>query len=215
MIPMDPSNSQSTTTNQALEAENERLRARIKELESELSGGEDTSSRRRYRTRRTRRLSEETEDSIRDIPSHAIDELDRLARGFSYAVAENLRSTSDVINGFADEVFGRRGERRSVSRTRRSRYEDEREQDREYESESDRDQVSTASVDEVLAGVATGIHESLDMPRRVIERFFDAYEEEPSSRSSERRVRVRTQDEPTRSSRVEVKEKTTRTKESR
>jgi len=181
---MDLTDSQANASNESLEAENARLRSRIRELQSELGERRETESgsTRRSRTRRTRRISEETEDSLRDIPDHAMDELDRLARGFSYAAAEHFRSASDVINRFADEMFRGRPERRSESETRR-------------ESESDLDREEDRLVDytdDTLAGIAGGVHESIEMPRRVIERFFDAYEEDLPARSSRRRTRART-----------------------
>jgi len=176
-------NPQPAGANAALASENERLRVRIKELESESPREPETgSSRRRSSTGRTRKLSPETKDRISDIPNHATDEMEKLARAVSYATAEHIRSTSDVLNSFADEVF-KRGARR--------------------DSEGD-----TTLTDDVMAGVASAFHESLDTPRRVIERFFDAYQEENKPRSS---PRSRTPDEPARGGRVEIKEKTVRT----
>jgi hypothetical protein len=167
---MDASNPQSTITNQNLEAENARLRARIRELESDPSARAETdrsTASQRSRTRRTRTLSPETEDRLRDIPSHALDELDRLARGVSYAMAENLRSTSDVITSVAEELFGPKSQRRSESTTRRSssvdtRVEVDRGQDRVVESDTDPDVDRVSNMaDDLVAGVAKGAHESL------------------------------------------------------
>jgi cell division septum initiation protein DivIVA len=185
---MDATAPHTPLTKEALETENQRMRARIKELESKLAekGEADSTSGRRSRGSRTQAVSPETEDRLRSIPGHARDELDRLARGLSYAAAEHLRATSDVINSFADEFFARSAERGAESRTRRSSRRAtsgtvrETDQDTETHVQRAADNVSNMT-DDVLAGVSRGIHESIETPRRVIERFFDAYETDPAS----------------------------------
>jgi hypothetical protein len=125
------------------------------------------------------RVSPETEDRLRSIPNHARDEADRLARGLSYAAAEHLRSTSEVISSFADEFFTRTAQRRK-ERTSSSSTDTKVESlsDVETEVRSTTDRMSDAA-DDLLAGVTNSVHESISVPRRVIERFFEAYENEP------------------------------------
>jgi hypothetical protein len=167
-----------TPAREALESENQRMRARIKELESQLSDKEADAPKPASKTFRIR-VSPETEDRLRSIPDHARDEVDRLARGLSYAAAEHLRSTSEVINSFADEFFGRTAQRRK-ERTNSSSTGTNVESlsDVEAEVRCTTDRISDAT-DDLVAGVTTSVHESITVPRRVIERFFDAYQNEP------------------------------------
>ncbi len=181
---MDATTSHTAPTKETLETENQRMRARIKELESKLAerGEGDSTSPRRSRGSRTRPVSPETEERLRSIPGHARDEIDRLARGLSYAAAEHLRATSDVINSFADEFFARNAETRTHKSSKRPAPGTARETDQDEESHVQRaaDNVSRMT-DDVLAGVSRGVHESIETPRRVIERFFDAYETDSAS----------------------------------
>ena len=177
-------NPESIVTNQTLEAENARLRARMRDLESESS---DTGSSQRPRRRRNRAVSEETEDNLRDIPGHALDELGRLGQGLSYAVAEGFRSTSDFFTGFADEVSTQRPQRRS-RRASSARQGVSLETEPETEPET---HVVSNVADDIVAGVSSGVHELLDAPRRVVEGLMDAYREEPrSSITGEGRTRT-------------------------
>lgn len=181
---MDAPAPQAPLSKESLETENQRMRARIKELESKLAekGDVDSTASRRSRSFRRPMVSPETEDRLRSIPDHARGELDRLARGLSYAAAEHLRATSDVINSFADEFFARTAERRSDSRARRSSNRATSGATRETNegAETPVERVSNMT-DDVLAGVSRGIYESIEIPRRVIERFFDAFDNDPAS----------------------------------
>lgn len=189
---------QANVTNQSLEAENARLRARIRELESEPT---DTGSSPRPRRRRTRAISEETEDNLRDVPSHAMDELGRLGRGLSYAVAEGFRVTSDLFSCWADEVSAPRSQRRSRhAPSVRSGANVDTEGDTESEP-----QVASTVADDLVAGVASGIHEVIDGPRRVVESFMDAYQEDPKP-SGSGESRSRSGDDKARRVRSRVKE---------
>jgi hypothetical protein len=186
---MNPINEESGRSRESLEAENARLRARIRELESRYSDRRANEYDEPWRRRRR----EETEDRVRDIPSHTADSLERLTRGLTYAFVEQLQSGVDALNVVADEILGpsrstRRtryeGEERGEYRRRRtSRYE-ETEADEEYDEERGRrpGRRSADMMSDVAAGIAEVIHESLDTPRRVVERFFDAYYEENEPR---------------------------------
>jgi hypothetical protein len=110
---MNPINEESGRSQSSLEAENARLRARIRELESRYSDRRTDEYDEPWR----RRHSEETEDRVRDIPSHAADTMERLARGLTHAFVEQLQSSVDAMHAVADEILG-------ASRSRRrTRYE--------------------------------------------------------------------------------------------
>lgn len=133
----------------SLKLENERLRKRIEQLESELSASKDDQSPLR------RVMGEKTEDSLREIPNHMLDEGDRLTRAVSYAIAESLRTASDTILTFADTLRSR-----TESHPRSSGAEGKR---------------SRTTADDLLASAASALHESLDTPRRVVERVYGSY----------------------------------------
>jgi hypothetical protein len=158
-----------TASHQTLESENERLRARIKILEGELSGSskKESDSTRGLGLKFPARLSEETEDRLRDLPRHALDELSALANGLSFAFAENLRATTEIIDSFASELFER--SRREGRTSRAARASDEQ-----------------PDVDTAVSHVAMTIHDSLETPRRVVERFLEGYEEDVQVRTGEK-----------------------------
>jgi hypothetical protein len=182
----------SPPTVEALTAENNRLRARLDELEAELSDRNDSETRpRRARSRRSgsRHLSDETEDLLRDLPSHSIDEIDRLARGLTYALEENIRSMADVVSALADRIFSQPTERYRRGSYRSSQARRHQEDDRD----DSRERESTITADDLAAGIADSVHESLAAPGRVIRRFWEAYEtDEEENRSTSARRRGRT-----------------------
>jgi hypothetical protein len=87
----------------------------------------------------------------------ASDEANRLTHAFAYALAENLRSAADVIKVVADEAYKRNEERVSI---------DEGVNEMRLEFEDD-----LASV------VNKGIEKTLDIPRRVLDKFYEVYHE--------------------------------------
>jgi hypothetical protein len=132
---------------ESVEAENARLKARIKELELE-----------RFDDDTPRRYPERSENRFSDVSSHAARTADNVSRGMVYAFIEQLQSGVDVMNTIADEFF-------SEARTRRrdaglSTAEDLRSDDEERRST-------------LSSGLAEGIHESLEIPHRMARRFFD------------------------------------------
>lgn len=189
---MSSSDEPSSRSYESLEAENARLRARIRDLESKRSHGDDYGRRRRNRT--------SAEDRVRDLPSHASDAADRLTRGLTYAFAEHLQSGVDALTAVADEVFG--GPRSGRTTSDRS-YTDEpgenhAKSDHENEDDADDrrsgDRISDAMSD-LAHGVVEGIHQSLDAPRRSAERFFDEiYDEQDRPRSYSKSYRRETQE---------------------
>ena len=188
-----------TTSASSTEAENARLRERIRNLEAELSRG---SEQRRSTSRRDR-----DEDSFRDVATHAADEASRFLRGLTFAMVEQLRASAKVADAIADEVFTRQesepaSERSSSSSSRRyrardrsyrssySRYESD---ERSYDDEDDRaDNEGRRArrrtrnlANDVVSGVIEGLHQSVEVPRRVVSRFYEAYAEDDDSDGSE------------------------------
>jgi len=109
---------------ESLETENAQLRARIEELEH----------------------------PAQDLPFHAFDTADRLARGFTYALVEELQTGVDSINAMANKFFGKSPKEH-------------------YEQRSN-------VLSDLASGLAQGAHEALNIPRRAMDRFFTAFHEE-------------------------------------
>lgn len=142
---------EATRSQESVEAENARLKARIKELETERFD-DDVPAARGNRER--------SEFRFRDVSSHAARTADNVTRGLVYAFIEQLQSGVDVMNTIAEEVF-------AESRARR----------RGADFSSDEDiRPSEERRFAVTSGLAEGIHESLNIPHRVAKRFFEELE---------------------------------------
>ena len=83
------------TKTETPEEEVARLRARVRELESELSSSE----------RKTK--STESKGRTREITDKFGDEAARLIRGIAHAGVEQVRTTAGALNSFADTVSQR------------------------------------------------------------------------------------------------------------
>lgn len=164
--PTEPAKTPSTKTasadlksaEQGYEDEIARLRAQVRDLQSELARrpGAGTSSRssRRWEDEdedeRGRRGSSrdfdreerparrgntpddvmrETADVFREIPARAIDQASKLIRGFAFAYLQQLQGAAEVVSSFTDEVF-RRNRPEQSSRGR----DDDRDRDDERSS---------------------------------------------------------------------------------
>jgi hypothetical protein len=158
--------------------------------------------------------------------------MSRLFRGLSFAFLEQLRSGAVVANAVADEVFRRTGSESSEPRfsaapkyrarqsvTREQRFSDEgfSESTRSFERErQDVMRRGNELAEDLLAGIFTGLHESIEVPRRVVERFQEAFHEpvdaEPSSRAagtrSERSTKVEQETQTSGTGRTQVKKET-------
>jgi predicted metal-dependent phosphoesterase TrpH len=145
------------SSRESLEAENARLRARVRELESRSSEGRTDATGGSARWHRW----EEAEDRVRAIPDHAFDTVNRLARGLASAHAEYLQASLDATNAFLDDIVARSRTGRKASST----SEDAVESSRELAAD-------------VASGIVECIHQSLETPLRAVDRFFDAYFEE-------------------------------------
>jgi hypothetical protein len=174
-----------------LEAENARLRARIRELEMRSSREtvdetDDSDRQRRW---------DEADDRGRDIPDHAANTINRLGRAFMSAEAEMVRASLDAGRAVADEMRGR------SDKTRSSRAErDDRERDRDRKSRD-----SSTLMADLANGIAEAVHQSLELPVRAVDRFMEEFDRE--------RERQRNEDRPrrTRSSRSSVRSENTGT----
>lgn len=195
---------------ESVEAENARLKARITELERERFYDD---APRQSRTRSESRFS--------DVSSHAARTADNVTRGMVYAFIEQLQSGVDVMNTIADEFFSEprtRSRGASLSSDEDTRYDaDEffseprtRRRSASLSSDEDEDIRSDDERRSVLSsGLAEGIHESLEIPHRVARRFF---EELDAPRESERyagqRITRRDRGRPVRRESTEVHKRT-------
>jgi len=137
-----------TNEQAALAAENARLKARIDELEAALHA---EGSGKPGSHPDIHRLT-------RDMPEKAADEANRLFHAWANAFVEHLRSVADVINVVADEAFKRREERSS----------------RDESTEG----MSLSDVENDIASVLNkGIEKFLATPRRVVDKFYETYQE--------------------------------------
>lgn len=172
---------------ESVEAENARLKARITELERERF---DDDAPRQNRVRSESRFS--------DISSHAARTADNVTRGMVYAFIEQLQSGVDVMNTIADEFFTEARTRRGASL--RSDEDIRSDADEFFSEPRTRRRSASLSSDEdirsdeerrsvLTSGLAEGIHESLEIPHRVARRFF---EELDAPRESERYAGQRT-----------------------
>lgn len=85
-------------TKEQLMEENEALRARVSELETELKQSPKNS---------TKIVDKEAFDRIQDLPSEMLDETSRLIRALALASAQSARITGETLQEFAEDVMGR------------------------------------------------------------------------------------------------------------
>jgi hypothetical protein len=84
-------------TKEQLVEENEALRARVRELEAEVKRS----------STRPRVFDRQTSDTLRDLPTEAIDQASRVLRAVSLAAVESTRNFGEVVTGFAEEILTR------------------------------------------------------------------------------------------------------------
>lgn len=144
---------------ESLELEIASLRTQVTRLQDQLNASSaDTVTRRGV-------LSAETESLLRDVPRTGLDESDRVTRALTEAVAQSLRSVADgVFAGLG--AFDRRRDQLPSGDTKR---------------DSDR-----VGVDELAAGVATGVLDVIGAQGRIIRQFAQAYDNHPPRRATER-----------------------------
>ena len=150
-----------TSKESSLEAENARLRARVRELESK---GSEKPGEGPGKSSHWSRL-EAAEDRVRDIPEHAYDTVNRLARGITSAQTEYVQGSLDSVNALLDEVFSRtrKGGKSSAA---------------SGEADSSPLDAPRELATDVASGIVECLHRALETPLRAVDRFFDAYYEE-------------------------------------
>jgi hypothetical protein len=150
-----------------LQPEIARLRARVEELQAELA---------RKPGRGHERDSEQEREPPGvggDLPERAFDEGRKLFRGLTLASVEQLRLAADLVSQLGDEVLSR-------NRVNRVRGQHEK---RAGEPVSPASLVADLPRD-FFAGVNSVIDESLKIPGKVVEKFYEAYKETESVQRS-------------------------------
>jgi hypothetical protein len=163
---------------------------------------------------RTSDREDETEDIVRDLTSRAADEANKLIRGLAFAYLEQLRLSANVVTTIAEEVFRRnrpggtgrgarsrrrRDDERESARDRasmRERYADERDEyegEREHEGRARRRRTAAGLAGDLPGDLYTGIlkavDQSLRIPGRTIERFYESFRETEEAELTSRRRR--------------------------
>jgi hypothetical protein len=181
---MSPTEREQVRSRESLEAENARLRARLRALESRGSAIREEEEGPSGGDRR------DVADRAQNIPS-------RLARGLTYSLVEGMQASVDVLNVFADQVFrSPRSSRRTADDSDRVDARQDRNSDLDTEpdlaEDTERRPADRAAdvVADLASGIAKGINESLDIPRRAVKGFSDAYSDaEPQGHREEASVR--------------------------
>lgn len=143
-----------------------RLRARIRELNAKIREKDaDTDDDDAF---------DEASDILRDIPGRTVDEGAKFVRGFTMASLEYLRMMGEMMTTIADEVAGRN---RATGRSRRRRDSSGRRYMREFDDRSSPTGLAANLPRDIFTGVVSAVDKSLDGPRRVVDRFYEAYRE--------------------------------------
>jgi len=136
-----------------LRAREARLRARVDELEAELS-------RKGKRTESRSRDIEDIADTTRESGFRAIDEASKLVRGLALSSLEAIRATTDAVDGFVGEVYDR---------------------NRPESGDSVADLVRKLPMD-IMVGIMEGVNRAYEVPNRTVDTFYSTYQEGESRR---------------------------------
>jgi len=90
------------------------------------------------------------------------------------AYLEQLRIMGEMLTTVADEVTGRN---RASTRTRSRRDSSGRRYMREFDDRSSPTGLAANLPRDIFTGVISAVDKSLDGPRRVVDRFYEAYRE--------------------------------------
>lgn len=131
-----------------LRAREARLRARVDELEAELSR-KDTREESRNRD------IEDIADTTRESGFRAMDEASRLVRGLALSSLEAIRATTDAVDGFVGEVYDR---------------------NRPESGDSVAELARKLPMD-FMVGIMEGINRAYDIPNRTVDTFYSTYRE--------------------------------------
>lgn len=144
-----------------LAAEIARLRVRVQQLEAEVSNKPPRN--------REREVREEPESpNIRDLPERALDEGSKLLRGLVLAAVEPLRIAGDLASQFGDDVRARNRPYRARGRSEKR------------SGETSPSGLVSDLPGDISAGLSRILDESLNIPGKVVDRFYEAYKETES-----------------------------------
>jgi hypothetical protein len=132
-----------------LHAQVRRLQARIAELE-----GDEQSTRPS-----TRSQLETAADRARDNTSRAVDEASNLLRGVTLASLEAIRTATDAVSTFVDEVYDRNRPDEAVSMN----------------------DLARQLPGDIINGFAKGVERAMDAPGRAADTLSSTYRERPAS----------------------------------
>jgi hypothetical protein len=149
--------------NRANDEELTRLRTRVIELETELLRQRAKEAQLETELSHKQTPNEEvrrrTSEILRDIPDTAMRESAKIARGVTLASVEHLRLASDVLDAFADEVFQRNRSTTNASVT----------------------ELAWNLPRDLYAGWLNAVDRSLQIPNRIIDKFYQTYNETDQS----------------------------------
>lgn len=134
-----------------------RLRARIEELEAERSSRPSTRSQSDRSS--TRSQIDEATDRTRDNMTRAMDEASNLARGVTLASLEVLRTATDAVSTFVNEVYDRNqpDDDRSIN------------------------ELARQLPGDIVSGFMEGVYRVFDGPSRAVDTLSDTYRRGRSS----------------------------------
>jgi hypothetical protein len=188
-----------TAAKKGAEAEINRLRAQVRELQAQMARAEadvddqgddrdDEDGDGGISDLGLGRAAGKATDTAADLSVRVMDEVGKLARGLTFAYLEQLSAAGEVLTTFADEVMTRNrpdSGRRSESRS--SRRENERNSSSLDEEERDSDNsrrgrrtitgLATDLPADISSGFLRAFNRSLDIPSRAVERFQSVYRE--------------------------------------
>jgi hypothetical protein len=145
-----------------LHAEISRLRTKVEQLQSEVSG-------KHSRSHSSAAEDDSPSDSAQDIPERALDEGGKLLRGFALASIETLRLAGNLVSELGEEVLDRNHP--ESPRSRSGKRSDARSTPRSLVSDLPGD---------FYAGLNSVVDRSLDVPAKVVDKFYQAYKETAS-----------------------------------
>jgi len=140
-----------------LQAREARLRARIEELEDDRQSNQQSSRQS------TRSQIDAATDRTRDNMSRAMDETSTLLRGVTLASLEAIRTTTEAVNTFVDEVYNRNRPDDNVSTT----------------------DLARQLPGDIINGFMKGVSRAMDAPSRAVDTLSSTYHQRPA-RSSQR-----------------------------
>jgi len=163
-MPDSPKSAESKPTEQSLQEEVTKLRAQVAQLEEELA--------RREASPETPGAPRETSEVLRDLPDRFTDEASKMVRALTLACLEPFRVAGDIVEAFAEETSGRNRPEEPTAERGRFRARTQR-QSRSEALNLPRD---------LYSGFIKAVDRSLDVPSKMVERFYNTYREAETTR---------------------------------